>query len=301
MNLSRINLNLLVALDALLTERSVTKAGERIFLTQSAMSVALRQLRELFEDELLERKGNELFLTTLAKELAPQLKKTLEEIQKLTQRNIFDPKASRRSFTIGLTEYSAFILLPNLYQYLKKHAPNIQLNAIPLTLFGEKELLDKDEVDLAIGFMREHSGLESELIFKDYMVCASRRDNILMQSPISLETYLEAKHLCFTVKDNIDLADVVLANMGLHRKVSLRVSHVISALYILAGSDLLVTLPKGVIQEANKILPFAMQPPPFPLPPISFVQLWHPRLTDDDGHRWMRQAIKQVSKKIKLS
>lgn len=303
MNLSKINLNLLVALDSLLSERNVTKAGEKIFVTQSAMSVALRQLRELFEDDLLVRKGNILELTVLAKELAPQVKEILNSIKKFTERKSFDPKISRRSFRIGLTEYAAFVLLPSLYQYLAVHAPYIHLSIKPMTLFGEKELFDRNEIDLAIGIMHENNELQSEVLFTDFLVCAAKSDHFLMQSPLSLESYLQAKHVCFNVTDNTIpyITDVILSNMGFPRNVVLRVPHAISALYLVASSDLMITLPKGIIQEAIKILPLAMQNPPFPVPPISFVQLWHTRDAEDEGHCWLRETIKKVSQKIHVA
>ena len=304
MNISRLNLNLLLALDALLTEGSVTRAAEKTFITQSAMSNALHQLREIFQDELLIRDGKKMILTARAQQLAPQLHQVLMQIEQVLSEQNFNPATSERTFTIGMTEYTNFLLLPILYKIVRQQAPGVKLQVKHITLFSEAVLLEQNEIELGIGMLREPITVLFDKLFSDRIVCVAGVNHPLMQKKkLTLEDYLAANHLCFMVQSVSYpyITDTILANLGYSRNVVLRVPHIIPALYTSAANDLLVTVAEGIAIHAQSKIELAVREPPFAIPQVTFAQMWHPRSENDSGICWLRNVIKAVAKQLNLT
>jgi DNA-binding transcriptional LysR family regulator len=300
MNISKINLNLLTALDALLTERNVTKAGEKLFITQSAMSNVLKQLRALFQDELLVLQGRKMVLTLRAESLHPQLKQLLTQAEVILNPQAFDPKSSKRLFTIGMEEYTDIIILPRLYNYLAQHAPHIQLRIKHVPLFGEKPLLDSQEIDLAIGLLQkahDTQGIFHDLLFREKIVCIARKNHPLFKKKLTLKQYLTAKHISFlpTNENTPYIVDNILGNMGYERNVVLRLSHITPALYTINDSDVVATVPERLAVEAKRLFNFSVQACPFAIPEVAFSLLWHPWTHLDSANQWLRTIIKQLA------
>lgn len=303
MNVSKMNLNLLTALDALLTERNVTRAGNKMFITQSAMSNVLKQLRDIFQDELLVQTGRTMTLTLRAQELHPQVRQLLSQAEIIFNPKQFDPSTSQRVFTLGMEEYAAYMLLPSLYAYLHQHAPYIEIRVKQVPLFGEKPLLDAQEIDLAIGLLQKDyttQGISHELLFRDRIVCIANAKNPFLKGKLTLERYLAAKHVSF-LPNNANtphIVDTLLENMGYKRNIVLRIGLIVPGLYTIAKSDVIATVPEGLAREAKRLLNLVIKPCPFPIPDVAFVQLWHPWTQLDSGCQWLRSIVSKVAQQL---
>jgi DNA-binding transcriptional LysR family regulator len=302
----RYNLNLLIALDALIKEKNVTNAGKRIFITQAAMSNILKKLREIFGDELLIREGRDMALTSRAKELAPQLEEILMQTNKLFSPSHFDPSTSQRTFIIGMTEYADFMMLPLLYEYLERHAPSIHIEVKNIVLFDETRMLESGEIELAIGIFYDiPSNLSQthEVLFKEHLVCIARKGHPFFEKSLTLPHYLEAKHLCFFVHDKTIsyIIDTVLSHRGYRRQVMVKASHIIPALHTIAQTGLVATITEGVAKQAAKTLELVVRPSPIRFPEALFAQIWLPKHVYDRGHLWLRELIRNLSLRIKQS
>jgi DNA-binding transcriptional LysR family regulator len=304
MNMSGINLNLLVALNALLDESNVTRAATKLFITQSAMSNILKQLRTLFQDELLVQNGRSMVLTLRAETLRPSLKQLLAYAENIIQGEAFDPATSTRLFTIGMEEYAAFVLLPPLFAYLNTHAPHLQVHVKNIPIFAEKSLLESKEVELAIGLLHDATpkSLSYEILFREKIVCIARPSHPLFAKKLTLKKYLTAQHVSFLPTNNNTphIVDQVLKEIGHTRHVSLRVSHIIPAIYTLAKSDLIATVPESIATEASELLHYVVQPCPFELPESVFAQMWHPWTATDGGYLWLRKVVKMIAQSLNI-
>lgn len=198
MDLYRINLNLLIALDILFQEKNVTEAAKKIFLTQSAMSNNLQQLRIIFKDELLMREKKGMVLTSYAKELQPQLHRVLQELSGLVMNcRCFEPKTSTRVFKIGLSDYLSVLILPELITLLQIEAPYIKISVVSAYHLSSNEPFEKEEYDLAIGKMFQISSpVNTQLLFKDSAVCIiNPKHPLAKKKKITLKDYLAYQHI----------------------------------------------------------------------------------------------------------
>jgi DNA-binding transcriptional LysR family regulator len=300
MNISRINLNLLVALDALLTESNVSRAAHKVCITQSAMSNILKQLRALFQDDLLVKNGRKMILTLRAEALRPEIKQFLAHAECILQNNPFDPCTSTRLFVIGMEEYAAIILLPALYAYLSQHAPHIKINIKNIPLFAEKTMLEEKEIELAIGSIHPTAAkvtFPHDVLLQEKLVCIGKPNHPLFKQKISLNKYLSAKHISFMPISNLvpHVVDQILEEKGYERDVALRVSHIMPAIYTLECTDLIATVPESIANEVSNILHFSVQDCALPLPKSKLAQMWHPWSQADNGCVWLRNVIKEIA------
>ena len=204
MNLYKVNLNLLKVFQALMREKQVTRAAKKLHLTQSAISNSLNQLRELFNDELFIRDVRTMSPTPKAIRLAPQVEQVLQQIESfLIPDKAFDYVTSNRTFTLGMTDYLDFILLPKLYESLKKQAPNISLKILSIHEFSA-EMFTQQQIELGIGFEKKlnSQSLNHESLFSDYAICVNGANHSIFKRPLTLERYLQAEHIrkLFTLK-----------------------------------------------------------------------------------------------------
>ncbi len=304
MNISRVNLNLLVALDALLTESNVSRAADKVCVTQSAMSNILRQLRDLFQDDLLVKNGRQMILTLRAEALRPEIKQFLAQAENILQNNPFDPATSTRLFVIGMEEYAAIILLPPLYAYLAEHAPHIKLHIKNIPLFAEKTMLEEKEVELAIGSIHPSATkvkFPHDVLLQEKLVCIGKPNHPLFKQKISLKKYLAAKHVSFMPIGNYvpPVVDRMLEEQGYQRNVALRVSHIMPAIYTLECTDLIATVPESIANEVSSILHFSVQDCAFNFPKSQLAQMWHPWAEAESGSVWLRNVIKGIAQVIR--
>ena len=302
MNISRINLNLLVAFDALLSEQHVTRAGEKIHITQSAMSSALAQLRELFDDPLLIREGKSMQPTPRALALAPLIRQILKQIESTVIPPTFNPKTSTRTFRIGMSDYVEFLLLPKLLPLLNKRAPNVRLKITHLNALDQKEPFEEQQLDLGIGinFDKKPESLMSELIFTDGTACVAKTTHPLMQKKMTLKKYLQAKHMVIILPHEPyrSCIDNTLDKLGLERNAVIAVPHMIPSIFALAKTPYIVTTTSMIAKAIAAPLKLAIQAPPFKTEPVEVEQAWLKQFTNDPGHQWLRELILQAGKQL---
>jgi DNA-binding transcriptional LysR family regulator len=300
LNLAAIDLNLLVVLRALLTERHVTRAASRIGLSQSATSHALSRLRELYGDQLLVRSGKSLRLTPRAERLLPLLDRGLSDLKATVDPEpVFDPRTARRSFTIGTADYGQAVVLPELLRVLEREAPHIELSS--LTFPNLEELVIAGTLDLSLDVVSpgSHSRLRVERLFSDDFVCVMRKGRDKRPRKLSLEQYLKLRHLVVAPSGTPgSLVDTELEKRGLSRQVALRVSSFLVAPIVLGQTDYVSTLPRRLAESVAPRHRLTLMTPPIELQPFTLGIVWHPRLESDPAQAWLRGVVARVGAKL---
>jgi DNA-binding transcriptional LysR family regulator len=297
-NLSSVDLNLLTVFDALMSERQVTRAAERLGLTQPAVSHALARLRALFADPLLVRSKGAMQPTPRALALAPAVARALGELRALLAPEAsFVPASTARRFTLGMSDYAAFALGPKLLARLRRAAPQATLVIRHASRALGFAMIESGEVELIVGnFPHPPASLTGEVLREDELVSALRRGHPALKRRFDLDAYLAAEHLNVSLRGEAGgSVDEVLAALGRHRRVVATVGHFLAVPFLLSASDLIATEPRPVMRAFAKSLGLVMRPPPFAAPPFVLSQMWHRRVADDTGHRWLRTQVHEAA------
>jgi LysR family transcriptional regulator, transcriptional activator of nodD3 and syrA len=295
--LSAIDLNLLVVLRALLSERHVTRAAARVGLSQSATSHALSRLRELYGDALLVRSGRTLTLTPRAARLLPALERGLGDLEtSLAAEPEFDPSSARRTFTIGMADYMQALIVGPLLRQLATRAPGIDLTVVVFP--NLRELVESGAIDLALGISGpELRPWRQEPLFEEGFVCMVRRDHPRIKKAPSLEKYLAQRHVVVAPTGTAgSFVDTLLAARGLERRIALRVTNFLIAPVVVCETDLINTMPTRLARQLAKTYPLRLFPAPLELAPFEHCMFWHPRLEQDPAQRWLREFVAGVSR-----
>lgn len=296
MDLHGIDLNLLVAFDALMAERNVTRAGARIYRSQPAMSAALSRLRALLKDELFVRGPNGLQPTPRAVDLAEPLSRMLADIQRVLDfTQAFEPASSAAAFNLGLSDHPAFVLLPRLIEALQQRAPSITLRVRSFTARDDAvSMLDAGEVDLAIGVPPTVASgrILTRPLFDERFVSIVRAEHPAARAPLDLDAFLRLSHVLVSPEnERFGYVDAALAKQGTRRRLGITLPQMYAAPLLVARSDMIATLMEGVVAASGYADRLAVLTPPLELPAVSFVMSWHRR---NDGHpaqRWLRECI----------
>ncbi len=302
MNVGRVDLNLLVYLDALLRERNVTRAADQLGLSQPAMSNGLRRLRDLFDDPLLVRTSDGMAPTERAKELQPIVRSLLATVDKAVQpRTDFDAISTKRVFRIMASDYAESTLLPRILLKLRESAPGVTLDIMTPSDVSFQDV-EQGKVDMAINrFDALPQSFHQKVIWQDDFSCLVSAASPVLQD-FTLEAYLQAQHVWVSktgmgVGVGVDPDDVqrlgwvdeALNRLGKKRRITMFTRHYQAAVLLAEQTDLIVTLPSkaAVLQRNNPRV--IVKPPPFEIPPIDLKMAWSPLLHNDPAHRWMRQ------------
>lgn len=294
--LRRINLNLLPALEALLETRSVTAAARRAHVSQSAMSHALAKLRALVGDPLLVPAGRALVLTPRAARLAESLPLALDHLERaLLPTPPFDPKTTRRTFRVATLDYFEFAMLGDFMAYLRSHAPHAEV-WIERFSAGSVAALGRAEVDLALvgetSVARSPALARAELFRDPFRVMLRKGHPALRRRALSLESYLAHPHVVVTVEGRADGAvDRALDRLSARRDVALRVPHFGSAPLAVLQSDAICTIASSVAERARALYGLELRDPPVEIAPAGIVALWSKRAASDEGARWFRSLF----------
>ena len=298
MLLRNIDLNLLVVLDALLTEKHVTRTGVRLHLSQPAISHSLNKLRLLLGDPLLIRQGNEVVLSALAQNLQAPLKAVLGQIETLLGQSIdFVPGDSQRTFRVAMSDYGAAIVLPKLLVQLRKLAPDTSLVVIQDSRLGMLEQIEQGKIDLAVGvFAALAADISCDVLFEETFTCLLNRRSLPDSGVLDLDSYLARPHLLVSMDGNTQgEVDNVLRAQGLQRRVAVNVPHWGTAPGMIADTDLILTVATRTLDNVPLGDTLVAMPPPLTVAPFNYVQVWHQRFNQDPAHRWLRELVKQVS------
>jgi DNA-binding transcriptional LysR family regulator len=291
----RFDLNLLVALDALLEERNVSKAAARLGLSQPAMSRALGRLRKSFGDQLLVRGQNGYVPTSRAEDLIAPVRRVLQESRALLEPGKFDPKTARTSFRIITNDHCGFVLLPDLIGAIRAQAPGIDIEIARLDGESLDQLVSGD-ADLLVGRppTMARAGYLVQLLLEEPYVCAVREGHPALKGGLKLEDYCAYPH-CATEGGDFLSGDIdaALTALDQKRRIALRVSDFITALFIVASSDLIHTVPRSLALRLAPTAGLKIADLPFKIAPAPIGQVWHERHQTDPGHAWLRAQVKQ--------
>jgi len=302
-NLSRLDLNLLVAFDALLTERSVTRAAARIGLGQSAMSHNLARLRTLFGDELLTRGAEGMRPTPRALALADPVRVTLAQIQAaVLQREVFDPSTAERAFRIGLADSIEVAVIPGLLARLRNVAPSVSLRLRPIDRSTILEDLDTGKLDLGIGvFDQGQIHHKRRPLYTDSFLCLFNPAQLNFSAPISLEDYLRVPHVLASLTDDAHGAvDEALAKLKLKRTIALTTPGFLAVPFVVRRAPVITTMPSRLARYFAEAFGLATSPAPIELPTFTISLLWHASFDHDPGHVWLRQTVSGLGSEVGL-
>jgi DNA-binding transcriptional LysR family regulator len=300
-NLGHIDLNLLVHLDALLTERSVTRAAARVGIGQSAMSHNLARLRELFDDELLTRGPEGLRLTPRAVTLAEPVRTTLARIQTLVARDeAFDPATAMRTLRFGLPDSMEILIVPTLLAQLREVAPGIHLRLYNIDSSRLLDDLDADELDLAIGydvFPQGQAHHKQRQLFTEGFLCMFNAELTGISPPISLDDYVRLPHVLTSLRPARSVRGIVddaLEKLALRRSVILTTPRFLTVPYLVARTPAVVTMQARLARLFATEFGLSLSPPPVQLREVAVSLLWHASYDHDPAHTWLRRMIVQL-------
>ncbi|MDE1184749.1 LysR family transcriptional regulator [Paraburkholderia sp.] len=301
MRFNKLDLNLLVALDALLDERKITRAAERLSLSQSAISGMLGRLREYFDDELLVQVGRTLELTPLALELVTPVRNVLLQIQTVVAINPgFDPSTARRHFKIATSDYVISIFLRKAIPLLERLAPNITIEFMP-QVEDTAEKLRRGEYDFLIipePFLADDQPRVA--LFEDDYVCAVWDDNTSVGHSVSLEKYTQMGHVAVLLgwpRAPTYESRFLDAN-GLKRHVKVTTSDFGSVAPALVGTQLIATVHRRLANEFARRYPLRLIEPPLAIPKVRECLQWHEYRDKDPCHHWVRQLLIDTAARI---
>lgn len=297
-NLGRLDLNLLIAFDALAIERNVTRAARRIGIGQSAMSHALSRLRSLFEDDLFIRMPEGMVPTPRAKALIEPVRDALAAAQNiLLKHQPFDPASATRTFFIGMPDSIELVLLPKLLAITRATAPGIILRARRTDRFQVLEQIDKDELHLVVGEFNQ-GGLHHKRrgLYKANYLCLFDVGQVPIKGDLSIDDYLAFPHVLLgsiTTKPH-GVVDDALAVLGRRRKVGVTTEHFISVPHLLRSAPLISTCVQPAASVFASDFGLSAKPPPLLLPDIHVSMMWHASYDADPAHQWLRSVIGDV-------
>jgi DNA-binding transcriptional LysR family regulator len=304
MNLAAVDLNLLVAFEALMEERNVTRAAERVGLAQPSMSSALRRLRALFADELFLRAGAGMQPTERALALAGPIGGALRQIRGvLAPDQGFDPPTTRRRITIAATDYGDLVLVPELTRLLRREAPSIDLAVRPLTdATAALAKLERGELDALIGgHLPDSPRCVRHRLFEERFVCIRDATRANGSEHLGLEDYATLPHALFSAAGGDGLPSVIdalLARHGLKRRVAMTLAHVVAVPFAVAGTDLVATMAERVARRFTHVAGVAVVTPPFDIPAFAIDLVHIRRATDDPALRWFLDAVSRSSTQL---
>ena len=295
MNLRRLDLNLLVVLDALLTERHVTRAGAAVGLSQSATSSALRRLRQVLGDPLLVRVATGMDLTPRALELVGPLRQVLRQTESLFDSALaFDPAAAQRRFRLRMSDVLGHLLLPPILTGLRTTAPGVSLDVLHLPPAITVDALDEGTIDVAISMDLQHAGsIRSKRLFDDRLVCIMDRGHHAA-GQLTLDRFLAASHVKVSINPRDGrYVDAALSEMGLNRHVVLNVPHWLVVPRVVRGSPLMAVMSERLARHFAADL--AIEPMPFGEQNFTWSMYWHQRHDQLPAQVWLRRQIEAAA------
>lgn len=302
--INKISIQHLVHLEALVHERHVTRAAERIGIGQPTMSSSLAKLRKLFKDPLLVKTRNGMEPTPRALELTHRIRDMIDLLEGRGATDArFNPLTSERRFRIMASDGIARIILPELMRLAKDTAPRVQFMVHPGDVRRTAEYLRDGDFDLVVAFLRQPAQeLHQTQLYPQRLVCIARQGHPVLKGRLTLKQFAALSHAVWgappvpypTLEVMVDEA---LEKSNLTRQVALRVSSVMLLGEVVAKSDLLAIIPEPLALTSRQTLPIQIFPLPFQVAKADVSMLWHDRLHQDAGHKWLRSTMRAIGKK----
>jgi LysR family transcriptional regulator, nod-box dependent transcriptional activator len=302
LDIRQLDLNLLVALDALLAEKSVSRAARQMCLTQSALSKSLRRLQREFDDELLVTvNGRRMVPTLLAEQLIEPVHEALLQVRKIASiKPRFNPGTAHKKITLSTLDHTGIVLLPAMQRRVLREAPHVVIRHLPLD-HTWKEWLERGDTDFVLipkcFSITNYPALD---LFEDTYCCIVWSKNRKVGRAISLEQYLEMQHalvrLPFDPPADIDIA--LKAHCGKARKESIVLNHFSLLPATVVGTELVATMQTRLARYFAQFLPIKVLELPFPMPPISIAAQYQPYHESDLGMIWFRDLLREAASKL---
>lgn len=302
MNFRTLDLNLLRVFDHVMAEQNLTRAAERLAMTQPAVSNALKRLREALGDDLLVRTAFGVKPTPRAEALWPEVRAALARLREAIDPSDFDPATTEASFRLAMADATAATLMPPLVADIEQTRALVNLRVLPLTTRDPRSLLEHGEVDFAIGYFPDavaalssqgsHATLHHERLWDDEYVCVMRKGHPLAHDELTLDAFCAAHHLLVSFSGRAHgFVDQALAALNRTRRIVLTVNQFFTAGRVVTHSDLLTVLPRRFVPATGLAHELALQPLPLALQGVHVEVLWHQRHDRDPAHRWMREHV----------
>jgi DNA-binding transcriptional LysR family regulator len=304
-NFRKLDLNLLRVFDEVMSERSLTRAAQKLSLTQPAVSNALQRFREAMGDELIKRHGQEMAPTPRALALWPAVREALRQLQEVMAPSLFVAAEASTTFVLAMADATAAKLMPGLIAVLDRNAPGVSIRVVPLTTRDPRRLLDEEPVDLAIGYFpavfadltaRAQAGqtvaFTQRRLYSGEYVCVMRRDHPFASEPLTLDRYCSARHLLVSFSGRpFGFVDEALASLRRERRIVLTVNQFFTAGKVVTSSDLLTVLPRHFVNVTGFADQLVLRELPFAVPTVHVDALWHHRVHRVSAHEWLRETI----------
>ncbi len=300
MDFRNFDVGLLVALDALLTEKSVTRAGERLHLSQPATSIILARLRRYFGNELLVPAGRRMVLTPLAESLAQPVRSCLIQIQHTVASKVeFNPSTSDRKFCLAVSEYVSSVLIAQVIQEVVRQAPGIRFDLVRLDESLDQKL-ENGDIDFIIRpSIYALSTHPKESLFEDTHTCVLWRGNSLVGNKISRSRFLEIGQIIIHFGHAPAIfEDWFAAHYGETRKIEVITQDFEDACRLVVGTNRIATVMTRLARHCAKYMPIKLIHLPFTVPKVIDCQQWHRYQDKDPGHIWMRSILKKAADKL---
>ncbi len=300
MNIRSFDLNLLVTFDAVMRERSVSRAAQALSLTQPAVSNALNRLRQMLDDPLLVRTRQGMEPTPRALELIAPVPRALNELDNCLSTPVsFEPQTSKQRFVIAATDYVALLLLPKLLKLLELQAPGIEVQIKNFGPGNPEDALDSGEFDFAMGrFFDVSPRLQKQLWLDESLCCLVRQDHPQIKKRMSLKQYLDVGHVWVSSNERRGMVDRWLQDQGYSRKIVSVIPNYTTAAMVVAETDLALVLPERFAQNFCQLLPVKVLPLPMELGKFEVDIMWHPRHASTPAHQWLRDKLFEVREDI---
>lgn len=301
--LRNFDLNLLVAFNFLMEERNVSRAAQKMFITQSAMSHVLQRLRQQLDDPVLVKTPQGMKPTQRALALVEPVASILNEVEQVIRGSKeFSPATTQRRFTIATNDYVEFCLLPPLMRSVSRQAPNVEIHLVQ-TSGSLREAADAGEVDLVIGFdviLDSTPYVRRERLYTDRIVALARRDHPdFPTNEPTLEQFVAAKHMLMSRREaGTGIIDDWLERRGLARTVSLVVPNFLSAPWIVASSDLVFSLPLRIAEHFVRLAPLRILEIPIEFPTYDLLMVWRSLQDREPAHAWLRREIVEICRGV---
>jgi DNA-binding transcriptional LysR family regulator len=309
LNFRTLDLNLLRVFDAVMSEGSLTRAAERLAMTQPAVSHALRRLRAALGDELFVRTAQGMSPSAHAQSLWPPVRAALTSLRQALAPDEFDPQRDAVQLRLAMADATAALLAPGLVRAIESAGALANLRVLPLTTRDPRGLVEAGDADVAVGFFPEamtaiaaqgqDAMLRHARIYTTRYVCVMRRGHPLAAPaglPLTLDAYCNAHHLLVSFSGRPHgLVDQALTAIGRQRRIVLTVNQFFTAGRVVARSDLLTVLPEGFVEATgcqNELVTLEL---PLDLGPVNVEMIWHLRFDADPAHRWLRGLLQAVA------
>jgi DNA-binding transcriptional LysR family regulator len=292
-NLRNIDLNLLVTLEALLTELNVTRAAERLHLSQPSVSVQLRKLREIFADPLLTPAPGGMLPTTRAQALLQPLRTALAEMRNVLEpRRSFAPATAQLTWQVAAADYAEYAILLPLLGHLRKAAPLVRVAVREAAHPKMIKQLESGAIDLGLlAIDAAPERLHHRVLFEEHYVLVARKRHPALTGKLSVDTLCQLEHMVVSPEGGgfRGVTDTVLEAKGRKRRVVLSVPHFLFVPEVVARTDLVAMLPSRLVKDRSSLIQVVA--PPLPIPGYEMAMIWHERSHFDPAHMWLREQI----------